>query len=444
MDKGWKDIQAQINQKEEPLSETAWEKLEKDLNNGNRGRFLWLILLLLLLVAPIFLIDFNTDRHEELPATEREHNTVNIENENAIKAKSAPQTKEAQNTKHIEQQPQSTATSAEQANTKTKQTQNANQQTAPSTKTDKVPVDSRDQRAEEKRAQIENAGKNKSEEAGQTKELAADHTITHDHEAAVGDDSSVQDIQGQQENNQPRMGGKYYRWEIKAYGGLTVTSANVNYQSEPGFTHKDLMTVSENGVESGFGYDAGVEVSYFIAPHFKVSSGIGLRTFTTQNALNYEVSDIPVIDSATGQILGYLPTGQPANYQDDATNSYTYFSVPISLFYEHRLSNRWSVTGEFVNTAQFLIQQSSQTINTKDLSIQATENDLFNRVIFSYQIRAGLRYYLNEKTAMSLEPAYRGHYNNIYNSSIIDWRPTDWSLTLGIIYKLGLSQPKKK
>lgn len=443
MDKGWKDIQAQINKKEEPLSDTAWSNLEQKLNRENRGKALWLLLLLFL--VPLFFIEFDGEQNKQRPLNITQQSETSL---GETKADEKLQ-QNAPNQKTSEMQ---TKTEEVDAN-KSDLLKRVAIQSPPTQNNAAIHTKNIKTNTQEADLAIDNQTKSSAQDVLEAATNLADNTVKQElQDAEVGEHREYLETEseGSSDDNQPsktrseKLVRNEYNWEIKVFGALTVNSANMSYQSEPGFTHKELAVVSENSAEPGLGFDAGVEVSYFVTPHFKVSSGIGIRRFTTQNTFNYEVSEIPVMDSATGQILGYLPAGQPATYQDKSVNSYTYFSIPVSLFYEQQLTSRWSVTGEFVNTAQLFIQQNSTSINPQSLEVRTTQDNTFNKAVFSYQLKVGLRYYFNDKTAVSLEPAYRGHYSNIYNSTILQWRPTDWSVNLAIIYRLGRIQTKNK
>lgn len=228
---------------------------------------------------------------------------------------------------------------------------------------------------------------------------------------------------------------KDHRFEIKAFVGPTYNFASYQYTANEGFTHKDLMNATDNSVKPGWGLDAGVELSYFVTRNFKISSGFGYRKIVTNNSIEFTNDQIPVIDSATRKILGYITLPSAQLVESEMQNQYTYFSIPLSLFQELKLNERWSVTGEFVNTASFLINQNSLLVNSQTLQLEETANDVFNPILWSYQIRLGLRYNIDEQWSLVFEPAYRGQYNNTFTTDAVIWKPRDISLNIGVIFK---------
>jgi len=225
-------------------------------------------------------------------------------------------------------------------------------------------------------------------------------------------------------------------WELKLFAGPSYNMPNITYNSVENYSHRDYENATDNSVKAGWGFDAGLEISYFLTPHFKLSTGINYREIVTTNNMNYSVADIPVIDSASGQILGYITLPNATNYSSTTQNSFVYVGVPVSLFQEIPLRGRFSLTAEFVNTFSFLLKQNSEDINPTTLQIEGANDDMFNPLLVNYQLRLGLRYTLNQNLIFALEPAYRGTYNNMYNSDYISWKPSDFSLNAAIIIQL--------
>jgi len=177
-------------------------------------------------------------------------------------------------------------------------------------------------------------------------------------------------------------------------------------------------------------------LSYQFNRFLKLGSGIGFREIVTTNNYTHQENEIPVIDSATGQILGYIPTGNPPpiSVNAHASNSFRYIVLPVSLFYEQPLNSKWSVSGEFVNSFNFLLQQNSYLVNSKSLELQASDQNTFNPMVVSYQFRFGINYSLTPKLKAAVEPSFRGHYTNFYNSEDIIWKPKDFAFNLALIY----------
>ncbi|MCT4622584.1 MAG: hypothetical protein N4A46_03090 [Schleiferiaceae bacterium] len=249
--------------------------------------------------------------------------------------------------------------------------------------------------------------------------------VAHDH-----DNSHVTNLEGSKKSDKG--------WKLKVFAGPTYNMPNIQYNQETGKTHKNLDLATADALKAGWGFDAGVELSYQFNRFLKIGSGLKFRKIVTQNNYTHRENEIPVIDSASGQIVGYIPTGNlpPISGNAFANNSFTYVGIPVSLFYEHPLNNKWFVYGEFVNSFNFLLNQNSYLVNNQTLELNTSRDDNFNPLIMSYQFRVGLRYALNPKVSVAFEPAYRGHYNNLYSTDQVVWKPQDLSFNLALIYTL--------
>lgn len=149
------------------------------------------------------------------------------------------------------------------------------------------------------------------------------------------------------------------------------------------------------------------------------------------------MNDIPVIDSASGDILAYIDRDSPLQVSDYSKNSYTYFNLPLSMRFDLPLSYRWTITGEAIHNFSFLMKASEHVVSTSDLQIEEGSTQNFSKTVNSYQFRLGLRYTLNSNFDLALEPSYRSYYQNFYTQGPVSWKPRDLSISLSAIIKLN-------
>jgi len=420
----WEHIKQEIAQHQEPLSTGAWSDMDGLLNaQPKRKVWAWFVVVPLLLGVAIFtFISLNADRKLEVEQNKTQENAIenNVANENNLS----------------EETPRNTIVPVvEEAVIPPAQTGNE------SKKTDKPIADATPVIPAKT---TESGASQRAEKTTRLEKLSSEEIIvlqTKSAEFEIADTENTSLILVENEGDSlPKVASSpsplKSKWEMKLFAGATYNMANIKYSDAEDYTHKDLQNSISEGLQPGWGFDAGAELSYFVTPHFKISSGVGIRKIVTQNSLDYSISQIPVIDSASGKILGYITLpGSPVLMQNTSQNQYTYLSIPLSLFHEIKLGGKWSLTGEFINTASFLINQKSVAVNTATLEIQDANKDEFNKVLFAYQLKLGLRYNLNKNISLAFEPAYRGQYNNLFNSEYVSWKPKDISLNLALIYK---------
>ncbi len=226
------------------------------------------------------------------------------------------------------------------------------------------------------------------------------------------------------------------RLELRFYMGSTYNLPNLEYKNKAEQTHKQFNEATNDALKPGWGIDAGFELKYRVYKNLRLSAGFTYRELVTTNNYNFEFSDIPVIDSATGGILGYIPASQGELRQESSSNMYSFLTLPISLYYEQPVAPKWTITGEAINNISFLVHQSGYEIDPTSLELENTDKLAFNKVSNSLQLRLGLRYQLSSNFYLALEPAYRRAYQDLLKNESMVWKPADFSLNLSAIVKL--------
>ncbi len=438
MEPNWEHIKREILSKETPLSDGAWNQmdglLEAQKAAHKKGFGWWLAIpVLLILTAGIYWAVQKTEAPAELPTDikndlKRAHDNAGLQNENALDEKEATIRDKKTETKpeiRKEKNPQKTAPIL----TALKKEIRPEAPVASQTSTEESATKSNLNAME--------TSTSTAEKIGQAEDLKTDTSDVFTEETILVTANNTADstsAEGQKQKLQ-QVNNKGV-WELKAFAGPSYNMPNISYTSVENYTHRDYENATNNSVKQGWGFDAGLEISYFFTPNFKLSTGVNYREIVTTNNMNYEVSDVPVIDSASGQILGYITLPNATTYSSSAQNSFVYVGVPVSLFKEIPLRGRFSLTGEFVNTFSFLLNENSLEINPTTLQTLETESSNFNPVLVNYQLRLGVRYRVNQNLLFALEPAYRGSYNNIYKSDYITWKPRDFTLNAAIIIQL--------
>lgn len=437
MEPNWKHIKEEIAKKDAPLSTNAWKNMQALLEAETpkkKAHYWWLLApAFLLLAVPIYWVT-QSKVGPEIPNAEM-NTTIGVDN---TESESTPKGIE----KNEDFKDDTTEKSAnavlpkvseEVVQQKTTENKTATAEIASTNPTVKNPL--KNTEATNEIPAVEPTTATKKVETADTR--TSDSTVyfyeeeLNVTETGIADSTHVIPAEKLLKNN-----GNKGVWELKVFAGPNYNAPNITYNSVENYSHRDYENATINSVKAGWGFDAGLEISYFLSPHFKLSTGIAYRTIVTNNSMNYAVDDIPVIDSASGKILGYITLPEATTYTNTSQNSFVYIGVPVSLFKEIPLRGRFSLTAEFVNTFNFLLNQNSETINATSLQIESANNDVFNPLLVNYQLRVGLRYQPNKNFVFALEPAYRGTYNNMYNSDYISWKPSDFSLNAAIIIQL--------
>jgi cytoskeletal protein RodZ len=229
-----------------------------------------------------------------------------------------------------------------------------------------------------------------------------------------------------------------YRWELRAFAMTTYNLAPGSYDTQTPTTHVDYAKATNNAVTPGFGFDAGLEVKYRVFKHFKIGGGIEYRRLTNTVNFDYESNKIPLIDSASGHIIDYFESPNTRQYSYSGTNSYTFVSIPISLYYETPLRGKWSLGFEGIYNHSFLVKQSSIGVNPTQLDLEQQGDGAYQSALSAAQFRVSLMYQLNDHLYLAAEPAYRQYLGSFTKGSNVNWTPRDLSLSISMLYRFNL------
>lgn len=233
-----------------------------------------------------------------------------------------------------------------------------------------------------------------------------------------------------------------YRWEVRAFAMSTYNLAQQDYALSGPTTHKDFSNASNDGVQADLGFDAGVELKYRVYKNFKIGGGIEFRQVKNEVNYAYENDQIPLLDSTSGHIINYFTAPQATQYSYTGTNSYTFISVPISMYYEYSLNPKWRLGAEAIYNHSFLISQNSIAVNATSLTLDEQDNTAFKSSLGSAQLRVSLLYQLRPNTFIALEPSFRQYLSDFNQTEATTWRPRDISLSLSIIYRFNTLNTK--
>lgn len=433
--RSWKDIQDEIRRAEEPLSPQAWNQMEAKLKGGRRAGFLWFIGLFLVgivISGALFFIFWETEKNYYQPRIDSGEVLIFSSDQLGSSSLENRGKTESSETKKQDGNYSSTATTIAEGNEQVR------------TKKDKDQVSP----AVNDRTNPESTNPRGSlSKYFSTQKIEAELVEQREPEALLIFNRPVLPMvqRGPQLNQLPvhlnaptneltTPMTKAFRLELRFFMAPTYNLPSLKYQTKASQTHKEFQKAIDNAVKPGWGLDAGFELRYRLFRNFRISTGFTYREIVTQNNYDFEVNEIPVIDSASGVILAYIPTNQPQQRQESSSNMYTFLNVPLSLYYEKPLSSQWTLTGEVINNISFLVNQSGYGINPTTLELEKSEESFFNKTTSSYQFRLGVRYKLTDNIYLALEPSYRKSYQDFIRDESVSWKPEDFSLSLtGIV-----------
>lgn len=418
--KNWKDIQESLQNAKEPLSETAWENMSAliDENKPASRKGLWFGVFFtgLLLLAGGYFYFVNSGEREYYNPRKQDNTNINEATNSFEKLIVDDEGKVSK------------------------------QQEAATEKPVVIKSESTADKGREQEAFKFAAAKAKPDtsERLQRMETTAERELSHKMLPKLNITPSVSSLKTQKEpfiEKTDDAENTVSGFEVRFYMAPTYNIPSFSYNVSETRKHQSFAQATQNAMKPGWGIDAGFELRYRLTQNLLISSGFSYREIITQNNYDFEVNEIPVIDSATGNILAYIPTGQPEQRIEKSNNIYGFITIPVSLYAEKNLSERFIITGEAIHHTSILLNQSSFRLNPTTLEIQPQQEDLLNKTINGYQLRLGIRYKVQPGFYLALEPSYRAYYQDFFNDPDMSWKPKDFSISLSAIVKLNKNNP---
>ncbi len=99
-------------------------------------------------------------------------------------------------------------------------------------------------------------------------------------------------------------------------------------------SHQDMASITEGMKTKGNGIVNGISLGYALG-RFTFGMGLTQQMIQTHTLYNRKVENVPVIDSASGNIKGYLNLGAGKEYEIQATSAvFTQYQLPVFMSYK--------------------------------------------------------------------------------------------------------------
>ncbi len=208
--------------------------------------------------------------------------------------------------------------------------------------------------------------------------------------------------------------------------GAGIDYENVKKTTTSDITHKDYQKAWTNTNNKGTMYNAKIEYYQPLIKGLGISGGLNYIQSLQHLSFNYIYGDIPVRDSASNQIMGYvhLPTSQQ---QIIPTTNITNTEVAIlsRVYYSWQFSNLMDVKALFGASVD-IYSQSKGTFYDIDKGDPVKNTRKHNGLLMP-EWGLAFRYYLNEQCNINVG----------YNGRVSGW---DLNQSHGSVYSRGVQQ----
>jgi hypothetical protein len=199
-------------------------------------------------------------------------------------------------------------------------------------------------------------------------------------------------------------------------------------------THKSYSKLKSDAekMKRAMGFDFGI----LFSPFHKLSIATGLVYEKRIETVNYQFkrNEVPVLDSSTGEIFGYVllsdSAAEKVNYSN--SNTYSYIGIPVFINYNVLQLRKFGI-GLQIN-GSYLRQTSlhGKTINSTSLKLEDLNalNSTQLKSVFNAGLGMNFSYALSKNCIINITPKFKKQVNKNIKTSA----PKQTSLTIGFQY----------
>lgn len=195
--------------------------------------------------------------------------------------------------------------------------------------------------------------------------------------------------------------------------------------------HENYKEIRDKSEKGGFSLSGGLNIECYLNKRLSVTSGLIYNSFRITGKYDFTNNKIPVVDSATKKIVGYITINDTIGTHFKIDNKYNFIEVPVIITYRafkfKRLSFDLKTGGNFM----YLLSSDEKILNPTKLKIQDISGDHFNKTNWSLMAGLSCTYDINGIISVGFEPMWRKIVDPLFKKDeIINLYP--WSVSMNI------------
>lgn len=171
--------------------------------------------------------------------------------------------------------------------------------------------------------------------------------------------------------------------------------------------HEDYSLLRNKSEKSAISFSLGVNLEFFVSKNLSITSGLLLDRFSTAGKYNFYNNKIPVIDSISRTIKGYITVNDTIGVYSQIKNSYTFLELPLILNYYVPLNKKWTFNIKAGGSMFYFLNSSGKTISADELVLKDVSSYSYNSINWGLILGLGCYYRVSDKLNLGFEPTYK-------------------------------------
>jgi hypothetical protein len=259
------------------------------------------------------------------------------------------------------------------------------------------------------------------------------------------------------------------RWQWALAGGENYSYRTLNFPSSNNQSltegKKNYLSENENGIQT-FAFETGI--GYYLSTHFSLNFGINYFTagqersraeITFSNGTVGNSNTVYAVSTSAGVISANGPQVDNAYFSNNDTSLFTaglnisagnpspsdssivqyltlrqefsFISLPLLIQYQ-TAEHRFTPYIGFGFSAGYIVRERV-TMNGKELDYDYSQST--SDIIFFAEAQAGIKYRINRKIFLKLQPSLRYGLNSLNGDDSIEWIPYSAGVAAGINFR---------
>ena len=202
--------------------------------------------------------------------------------------------------------------------------------------------------------------------------------------------------------------------------------------------HRDYKNTMEQSEKGGWAVNFGLDIKYRLYKRLYLGTGLTLIRNKISGSFKYSSLYRPIIDSESGTIRDYYLSQDGAlTVTQGISNQYSYLSVPLTLSFRPRATERVTLNIEGGGSMLFFLGAEGTNINYQTLELMNIDELAYSKLMGAALFRVGFNYAVTRRLSMGIEPTFMYYLGNLYKEEVpIQAKPHSMGVNFNMNFKL--------